>query len=258
MKKIIFNSILISFLLLSGLGSVSGQENYYSYSVGLRYNYQEETLNLVWLNLVRGSVPSRLIQQKISHLAKIISFEEETLYFTQFDIPTIAWAPPSEWFDPETGEQIYFGPEDSGEELPSDITFSLIFPYFSQAKAIEFYDLEDNLLLSVDLSEYQLCKDNLENCENILIQYHQQEIAKLTGTAGSEEEIKNHQDRIVNLQDTKAIKDRIMGVSVEQVEKELKGGVRWQNILIALGTLILIGFAIYFVRKIYFLKKKLI
>lgn len=252
MRKTIFISIFIFLLtFLAGAGSALGQQSY-SYSVGLRYHYEEEVLDLEWMKIIKGPAPNRLIQMDRGYLAKVISFTGNTLYSFRFDMPFVSSAPPPEWFDPITGEQIYF-PEGPAEPI-SDIIFSFVIPYFSRAQAIEFYSPQDNLLLSVNVSEYHLCQDDLANCEDILIRHHQQEIDQLAGIPGFEEEIQIRQSGIEELQENKSFKEKIeeMLIKREAIEEETE----WKKILIVLVIIIIIAFFAYFVLRKYLIRQK--
>lgn len=261
MKKIIFNFILIpliiSPLLLIGVNSVFGQDGF-SYFVMLKYDHEKDILSLEKVSLIRNSFEGELDQQlEEGYLAKVISFDGKTLYSLRFLKPEISLSNIPSQLDPITGEQLYPGFDELiPEEPPSEIVFSLNFPYLIRAEAIEFYDPEDSLLFSVDLSEYQLCTDNMENCEDILISYHQQEIERLKTILESEEEILIHQKRIEDLQETRHILAAIeKGEKLVHEIKEKEKEIRWQNIFIILGIIILFGFIFYFVRKRYFLRK---
>lgn len=131
-------------------------ENNLVYSLTLR-KWSDGTLNQEGIRLIEGSAPNRIGQNDIpkSYTLKVISNDNEVLYSFKFEIDlTRFYAPPKEWFD-ETGNQIYF-PKEQTLTTEEDQVFVLTAPYFRNAKNIEIYDYNNQLVLTVDVSEYSL------------------------------------------------------------------------------------------------------
>ena len=127
-------------------------------------NYDNGNLTLGSLNFIEGGQTPNVFISDVKYKAKIISFTEEILYQTNFSFeiaPIFAALP--EWFD-EEGNQIII-PNETGIITLNETSFDLVLPYFPNAEKIEVYSPENELALTIDVSEYALCETE-EECED--------------------------------------------------------------------------------------------
>ena len=121
-------------------------------SYTLKLKYDGVTLINEGLSLIEGKTPERLNQPETGFTLIVVSPEGEVLHSFKFIIPTTPVAAPPQDIFTEDGTQIAY-PEDDLRE-PTDTTVALTIPYFENAKSIDIYNENNQLLLSVDVSKY--------------------------------------------------------------------------------------------------------
>lgn len=113
-------------------------------------NYNNGSLAAVDISVTDGFAPDRKIQPESGWKAEIISFNDSTLESFKFQIPNmLSLSPPLE-----------------GQGLPpglitlSNINFTLIMQYYSDAKHLNFYNESNAKILSLDVSKFATCNLN--------------------------------------------------------------------------------------------------
>lgn len=154
MKKTIF--LLMLFFVMSvtiSFGVLTAEDR-----VGYHFllHYDNGNLTAEEATLGEGYSDHRS-QPDEGYTLKVISFWNETLYQFKFIIdPEPACALKPEWFD-ENGTQIYFPPPCTSE---NKTTIGLNAPWFVNASRLEIYDPNDVLVLTIDVSWFNLCNYN--------------------------------------------------------------------------------------------------
>jgi hypothetical protein len=144
MKKIL---LIITFVLLPTIVLAQAKISYI-----IKLKYDGYTLTNEGLSLIEGATPERLNQPEKGFTLKVISFEGKVLHSFKFIIPiTPVVAPPKEIFD-EEGTQIAY--LEDKFQMRRETTLTLTIPYFENAKSINIYNENDQLLLSIDVSKY--------------------------------------------------------------------------------------------------------
>jgi len=146
MKNIITLGMVV-FLLMSTTALAAGS---FVYSLTLKYDGL--TLTNEGLKLIEGSAPERLNQPEIGYTLKVISSGGEILHSFKFNIETLPLREPPRDIFSENGTQITV-PKDTVSP-PKETEIVLVIPHFTNAKAIEIYDVNNKLLLSVDIEKY--------------------------------------------------------------------------------------------------------
>ncbi len=103
-----------------------------------KIKYSKEGLSLVDIWLVEGEPPDRRIQPEDGYTAKLVSSTGDILDFFKFGIPIFL--------------------TDIAVEL-DETYFSVVFPYFPNAKSIQILDPEGNLKLTIDVSQFSRTQD---------------------------------------------------------------------------------------------------
>ena len=148
MKNKIIISVVLTILLLSV--SVYAQSSNLVYSLTLKYD--GKTLSNEGLRLIEGSAPERLNQPETGFTAKVVDYNGNVLHSFKFLIETMpARDAPREIFS-ENGTQIAIPNET--QQMPVQTQMVLVVPYFENAKSVDIYNENSQLLLSVDVSKY--------------------------------------------------------------------------------------------------------
>jgi len=117
-------------------------------------NYDKGALKENTVYVTKSKAPDRKVVRKVDYVGKIISFDDKTLHTFKFEFPRVEWLAP-----PEEGMVSY--PPIELEKL----NYSLLAPYFNDAKKLEVYDLENKRVLTVDLGYFsETCGNG--KCEN--------------------------------------------------------------------------------------------
>jgi hypothetical protein len=144
-------AIVCVFLLLQTGIALAATDVVYS----IQIKYSSGQLSLDKVGLVEGTAPDRTVQPEDGYLVKVVTSTNQVLYSFKFNIPiTVSGgAPPKEWFNETTGEQIIFPTNETVPQI-TKTTFNLIVPYFSNANSVDIYDPTGKLALSVDVSKF--------------------------------------------------------------------------------------------------------
>jgi len=149
-----FIIFIIGLVVLASI--VQATSNLY-FSITLDYNSGELTKRDV--NLIQSNEALNLSKKTGDYKLVLNSFREDALYQTYFDITTqITPSGLKEWFD-EKGNQIVVS------EKPVDLkltkaTIVLFVPYFRNAHGIKIYDKNNELKLTIDISDFATCNMN--------------------------------------------------------------------------------------------------
>lgn len=143
-KKIILLGLILLIITLLFPGAIQGANNQGPSDkvFVLKLNYDEGNLKFINLSIKPGFAPSRVIQPETGYRCEIISSSDEVVYSFKFTIPNKLSAPP-----PRPGEKPI------GSLTLDKINFSLIIPYFKDAKLINIYTPKNILAFSLDISE---------------------------------------------------------------------------------------------------------
>tara|TARA_Y100000310_G_C20679245_1_gene814939 strand:+ start:1508 stop:2230 length:723 start_codon:yes stop_codon:yes gene_type:complete len=121
----------------------------------LKLKYDKGEISNQLLTVTEGVFFEEKNQPNDAYRLEIISFDDSIL-FTQgfdFELEILSEALP-EWFD-EAGNQIYIPTEEeSGRIILDETSKEFILPYFEDAKEINIYDKDNNLKLSIDVSNF--------------------------------------------------------------------------------------------------------
>jgi hypothetical protein len=142
-KQILAMAVILGIILLvSTLSGVYGKQvENRIFSLSLKY--ESGNINLVNVTLKYGFAPGRETQPTSGYTAEIISTQNAKLYSFRFEVPNqYLQVPPLE--GQPTGSVITL----------DNVNFTLITPYFTDAKQINIYNPDNKLLLSVDVSQY--------------------------------------------------------------------------------------------------------
>lgn len=132
---------MLVFIILSSL--VNATISHY-YEINLKYKNGDIILKSIQ---VKPLIDQKDLQNiEGGYIAEVISFDNEVLNLTFFDIPTTIIY---DNFDPETGEAIGGGVIELNE---TEVTIK--FPYFENAKEINIYDNNITKKLTIDISDY--------------------------------------------------------------------------------------------------------
>ena len=123
------------------------------YFLNLNYNYGD--IELIDVSVRQGYSPDRKIQPEDGYKCEVVSFSDKILYSFKFLPPLLIMGPP-----PLEGE------EPTEPVYLNETDFTLLIPYFRNAKSINIYDSEKNLKLSVDVSSFS---DNRNYLKYIII-----------------------------------------------------------------------------------------
>jgi hypothetical protein len=145
------NKIIIS-LIITVLLSISSAYAVSNLVYSLTLNYDGRTLTNEGLRLIEGSAPERLNQPETGFTAKIIDFKGNVLYSFKFLIETMPIREAPRDIFSENGTQIAIPNET--QQIPVKTKVVLVMPYFENAKSIDIYNENNQLLLSVDVSKY--------------------------------------------------------------------------------------------------------
>ena len=114
-----------------------------TYAINLNYNNGKLSQQEVYVT--QSMAPDRKSLRRVDYIGKIISFDGKTLNTFKFEIPKIEWpAMPREYERNDTSLLQSF-------VVDSDVNQTLLAPYFSNAKQLEIYNLNNQKMLTVDL-----------------------------------------------------------------------------------------------------------
>lgn len=170
MKNKIYLTLLSILFLLT---FVSAQTDNIIMSLKLKYDKGDITLQE--MRLIEGNSPDRLNQPGKGYTAKVFSFGKKELYSFKFSIelqPLNSLDP--SWFD-DQGNQIIF-PKDEIKPL-TELEFVLNLPYYNNAEKVEIFDMDENLILTIDVSKYATTKE-----ESSFLDEFFQKFAPITGS----------------------------------------------------------------------------
>jgi len=116
-------------------------------------NYKNGILHTNDVFVTKSKSPDRKILRKVDYFAKLLDFEGRTLTSFKFEFPRVEWpAMPR----PE-GNETAFSPV-----FLSDTNYTLLAPYFDDASKMEVYNLQNQKVLTVDLSYFaESCGDGV-------------------------------------------------------------------------------------------------
>lgn len=124
-----------------------------TYSIDLNYMNGKLSQNEVYV--AQSKAPDRKALRKTDYVAKILSFEGNTLSTFKFEFPRIEW--PAMPRENERGNISLM----SSPVVMSDTNYTLLAPYFDNAKKMEIYDLNNSKLLTIELGYFaKTCGDN--------------------------------------------------------------------------------------------------
>jgi hypothetical protein len=131
------------------------------FSYLLEFNFGASGLSLVNARVILGKALNQGCEQaSVFGIANLIGKSNEKLYDFNFFIPTTAkLSLPDGWFD-ENGDLIYTG-NINLTQTDEEGAFSLIAPYFPGTKAINLFDVNENALLSINVSDLKPIKYTL-------------------------------------------------------------------------------------------------
>lgn len=142
-------TFLIAAMAIFLIGIVSAEANKVYI---LNLNYDNGKITLKDKIVKYGYSPDRKIQPEEGYRAEVASATGDVLYFFNFEVPSKIYVDVTE---PGTNEL-------SGGIIKLDKTdFALVIPYFEEAKEIRFYDINNNMVLSVDAEERLSGKRNV-------------------------------------------------------------------------------------------------
>lgn len=115
------------------------------YVVNLEYSYGKINMENVY---VRSGNISIKLEKVGDYRYELISFNNEVLYTSQFDIKTSFIAPPP------------IGWEGTNQTVElEELSFTLTVPYFEDGKTINIYNPENDKVLSVDVGYFVIEKE---------------------------------------------------------------------------------------------------
>ena len=131
--------VLLPLLVVASFGKV--------YVLNLEYSYGKISVDNVYVK--PGNISTE-IEQTGDYKYELVSFKDEILYTSRFDIETSFMVPPP------LGSR---GPSQKVEL--KELSFTLVVPYFENGKTINIYDPENNKVLSIDVGYFtDVCGDS--------------------------------------------------------------------------------------------------
>lgn len=119
----------------------------------LNLYYDRGNITLVDIFTKIGYSPDRKIQPETGYRCEVVSKGNTVLYSFRFEIPIEVNAPPP--LENESSESVIY---------LEKVNFTLLMPYFKNAKSIDVYSPSDEKMLSVDVSGYDsMMKSNSLN-----------------------------------------------------------------------------------------------
>jgi len=140
------------------------------------------------ISLVHKKASNRVTLEEKGYPIKVMGGNGLELLDFNFNFPlNFAYSVSPDWFD-ENGSQTFFPGEEQVETVP-DANISLFIPYLPEAESLEIYDLNNNHILSENVSKLKPVKYTIayeakslvSNDYNILYNLTQQPTKKLLG-----------------------------------------------------------------------------
>ncbi|MDO8571333.1 MAG: hypothetical protein Q7R79_01510 [bacterium] len=140
-------SIIVASVLFSQIHVGNALE--FSFAFSLQYSYKDKKILSGGVELISGEASPRMYQPEDGYLLKLLSQDGRELYTTRFEIPISSGSGKKEWFDPKTGEQIYFPKPEESLPLGGTVTIILNVPYLAEAQRAEIFEPLGVLVFSI-------------------------------------------------------------------------------------------------------------